>query len=97
MYAEGLGFDVLGQFENHDGFDGIILGPRDEPYHLEFTSERGRRVEVPPDPDQLLVIYLPDDAEWTRTCTRLETACARDQRERCPVAGALDALRRKPR
>jgi hypothetical protein len=26
MYATGLDFTVLAQFEDHDGFDGIILG-----------------------------------------------------------------------
>ncbi len=26
MYQQGLGYNVLGRFENHNGFDGIILG-----------------------------------------------------------------------
>ena len=41
MYATGLDFIVLAQFEDHDGFDGIILGHPQQPYHLEFTTQRG--------------------------------------------------------
>ena len=26
MYTEGLGFEVLGRFQDHDGFDGVMLG-----------------------------------------------------------------------
>ena len=26
MYARGLGFELLGRFEDHDGFDGVMLG-----------------------------------------------------------------------
>ena len=28
FYRDGLGFDVLYQFRDHDGFDGVMLGPR---------------------------------------------------------------------
>jgi len=31
MYAQGLDFTVLAQFEDHDGFDGIILGHPQQP------------------------------------------------------------------
>ena len=24
MYSEGLGFDVIGSFKDHEGFDGVI-------------------------------------------------------------------------
>jgi hypothetical protein len=44
MYARGLGFTVLTEFTDHCGFDGIILGHPKQPYHLEFTSQRGHQV-----------------------------------------------------
>jgi hypothetical protein len=44
MYATGLDFTVLAQFHDHDGFDGIILGHPQHPYHLEFTTHRGHQV-----------------------------------------------------
>jgi len=39
FYKDGLGFEVLYQFTDHDGFDGVMLGHKDAPYHLEFTHE----------------------------------------------------------
>jgi hypothetical protein len=57
MYATGLGFTVLAQFEDHDGFDGIILGHPQSPYHLEFTTQRGHHVSKAPTQDHLLVFY----------------------------------------
>ena len=47
MYATGLDFTVLAQFEDHDGFDGIILGHPQQPYHLEFTTQRETRSAKP--------------------------------------------------
>ncbi len=71
MYAHGLALDVLGTFQDHDGFDGVILGHPHAPYHLEFTCHRDSAPPARPDPDQLLVWYLPDRAQWTETCARM--------------------------
>ena len=64
FYRDGLGFHVLGSFEDHDGFDGIMLGQPGEPYHLEFTTKRGHVAGRAPTEDNLLVFYLPDQAEF---------------------------------
>jgi hypothetical protein len=74
MYTRGLGLQVIGAFEDHDGFDGVILGHPGHPYHLEFTQRRGHAVTAVPDPDQLLVFYLPDRENWEAACTRMQTA-----------------------
>jgi YycE-like C-terminal domain/YycE-like N-terminal domain len=74
MYANGLDFIVLAQFEDHDGFDGIILGHPQQPYHLEFTTQRGHQVGTAPTQDHLLVFYLPDQAEWEASCARMLAA-----------------------
>jgi len=50
MYAKGLGFAVLAEFEDHRGFDGVILGHPRQPYHIEFTSQRGHKVGKAPTP-----------------------------------------------
>src|SRR4029450_478554 len=63
MYATGLDFTVLAQFEDHDGFDGIILGHPQQLYHLEFTTQRGHQVGKAPTQDHLLVFYLLDQDE----------------------------------
>ncbi|MCE9595305.1 MAG: VOC family protein [Planctomycetes bacterium] len=74
MYAEGLGLEVLGRFEDHDGFDGVILGVAGEPHHLEFTTRRGHRVGKAPTQDHLLVWYAPDEREWREGCARMLAA-----------------------
>ena len=40
FYRDGFGMTVLTSFEDHDGFDGVILGHMRAPYHLEFTHHR---------------------------------------------------------
>lgn len=74
IYMRGLGFEQLARFENHDGFDGIILGHPHAPYHLEFTHHRGTVVPGAPSQDHLLVFYLPDTEEWQQTCLQMEGA-----------------------
>jgi len=72
FYRDGLGFEVLGEFEDHDGFDGVMLGHRGAAYHLEFTRKRGHQAGRAASEDPLLVFYLPGAAEWKRAVGRLE-------------------------
>jgi catechol 2,3-dioxygenase-like lactoylglutathione lyase family enzyme len=71
FYRDGLGFEVLGGFEGHDGFDGVMLGHRGAAYHLEFTRKAGHRAGRAPTQDNLLVFYLPDRAQWQGAVDRL--------------------------
>jgi hypothetical protein len=73
MYCDGLGFEVLGRFEDHDGFDGVMLGHAGAEHHLEFTTNRAVPNEVSPGPDDLLVFYVPEP-EWVEACARAEGA-----------------------
>lgn len=74
FYVEGLGLEQLGSFENHEGFDGVIVGRPGAPYHLEFTHQREHTVGSAPTQDNLLVFYLPDEGEWTSAVIRMEAA-----------------------
>ena len=78
MYVAGLGFEVLGSFEDHEGFDGVMLGHPKEPYHLEFTAHRGHPVGRAPTQDHLLVFYVPEEASWLRACERMVQAGFRE-------------------
>jgi hypothetical protein len=71
MYELGLGFSVLGEFTDHDGFDGMILGRDGEPYHLEFTAKRGHPFDRAPSDDHLLVFYIESAREWDTACTAM--------------------------
>lgn len=74
FYESGLGLTMLGRFANHDGFDGVMLGSEGAPYHFEFTRAHGHRAGRAPTPDNLLVFYYPDRAEWTGAVARMEAA-----------------------
>lgn len=74
FYTQGLGFGILTRFDAHNGFDGVILGSPHAPYHLEFTHQHGHTVGRAPTPDNLLVFYLPDPAEFQTAVARMIAA-----------------------
>lgn len=74
FYRDGLGFQLLYQFEDHDGFDGMMLGMADAAYHFEFTTTRRHKAGRAPTRDNLVVLYLPDAGEWRDAVNRMEAA-----------------------
>jgi hypothetical protein len=74
MYRRGLGFRVVGSFENHDGFDGVMLGAEGSSYHFEFTHCRTRPVAPAPTAEDLVVFYFPVPAEWRAACDSMLNA-----------------------
>ena len=74
FYIEGLGLLRLGSFEDHEGFDGVMLGVPGADYHLEFTRKRGHRAGPAPTQDNLLVFYFPDASEWSAAVERMRAA-----------------------
>ena len=68
MYRLGLGFQRLGGFVDHAGFDGVMLGHPGAGYHLELTHHRGHLAGRAPTQDNLLVFYIADPDEWTTRC-----------------------------
>lgn len=73
FYRDGLGFEVVGSFEDHGGFDGVMLGLPGLAYHLEFTRQRGHEAGRAPTEENLLVFYLPDPLDWRRAVERMES------------------------
>ncbi|CUH75260.1 Glyoxalase/Bleomycin resistance protein/Dioxygenase superfamily protein [Tropicibacter naphthalenivorans] len=74
FYVDGLGFEVLTRFEDHNGFDGIMLGHAQAPWHLEFTRAHGHHAGRAPTQDNLLVLYLPDADDFARAIKRMTGA-----------------------
>lgn len=72
FYTDGLGLQILYRFENHEGFDGVMIGISGEPYHFEFTQHRGHLVGRAPTQDNLIVFYLPDQQEWQRAVGQMK-------------------------
>jgi catechol 2,3-dioxygenase-like lactoylglutathione lyase family enzyme len=74
FYQEGLGLTEIFRFNDHDGFDGVILGMEGAAYHLEFTRRQGHNAGRAPTQDNLLVFYLPDEGEWQGAIERMKSA-----------------------
>jgi hypothetical protein len=63
FYTDGVGLDVVGSFEKHNGYDGVMLGLPDVSYHLEFTQHENGSLCPQPTEDNLLVFYIPDKTQ----------------------------------
>lgn len=74
MYCQGLGLQVLGSFQDHEGFDGVMLGLPGGAFHLEFTHCHTDHVAPTPTAEDLLVLYLPDRQAWEARCTAMVDA-----------------------
>ena len=74
MYCRGLGLLVIGRFEDHDGFDGIMLGLAGATYHFEFTFCATHPVAASPTAEDLVVLYIRERIEWNRACANMLTA-----------------------
>ncbi|KAK9445266.1 Glyoxalase/bleomycin resistance protein/dioxygenase [Metarhizium brunneum] len=72
FYRDGLGFEVLLRFRDHEGFDGVVLGHANAAYHLEFTSKTGHAAGRAPTRDNLLVFYLPDSEAYGAAVSSME-------------------------
>ncbi|WP_197207896.1 VOC family protein [Cytobacillus firmus] len=71
FYEEGLGLKRVGEFWNHEGYDGIMFGLPDSQYHLEFTQSKEKMVLPQPAKELLLVFYVGDRLERDNIADRL--------------------------
>ena len=71
FYRDGLGFEIIASFADHQGFDGVMLGHAGFPYHFEFTHHHGHAAGKAPTQDNLLVFYIPDDEAWHQAVRRM--------------------------
>jgi hypothetical protein len=69
---------VVGSFEDHAGFDGVMLGAAGSAYHFEFTRCRAHPVPPSPTAEDLVVLYVPDAAEWEAACAGMRVAGFRE-------------------
>jgi hypothetical protein len=78
MYIQGLELEIIGEFNDHDGFDGIMLGTSAQDHHFEFTFCCIHPIQPSPTQEDLLVFYLPKAEEWEQRCA----LCSRPDSER---------------
>ena len=70
FYRDGLGLREIGQFKDHNGYDGIFLALTETETHLEFTTGGEHRGPTP-HPDSLLVFYLGSLDAVREACKRV--------------------------
>ncbi|WP_284652582.1 VOC family protein [Flavobacterium terrisoli] len=63
FYIDVLGMELLGSFENHDGYDGIFIGKPTLDWHLEFTKSDDLAKHTF-DEDDILVFYPKTISEY---------------------------------
>ncbi|WP_378743288.1 VOC family protein [Nocardia brasiliensis] len=71
FYVEGLGLRELYRFENHAGYDGVMVGLPGTGYHLEFTTHVDGSPGTAPSAENLLVLYFTDAARMSEVARRL--------------------------
>ena len=74
MYCRGLDYAVLGTFEDHAGYDGVMVGAPGAAYHIEFTHCREEPVTPAPTAEDLTVFYIPGAEDWESACRRMVAA-----------------------
>ncbi len=73
FYTTILGLEVLGRFNNHEGYDGIFLGHAGQSWHIEFTTTAASILHNF-DEDDILVFYLSSSQEIDLIQQRMEEA-----------------------
>lgn len=62
FYTEIIGLEKLGNFENHENYNGLFLGFPNQDWHLEFTTSNDN-TKSKFDEDDILVFYLNSEYE----------------------------------
>jgi len=71
FYNQVLGFDILGLFENHDNYNGVFLGMKNETWQLEFTSS-DEKPKHQPDDDDLIDFYTAAEHPFNEIISALK-------------------------
>ena len=71
MYADGLGFEIIGGFDGHGEFSGRMLGHPKHHYHLEFTTHSKEKAGRAPTLENLLVYYISDNVEFAQAINKI--------------------------
>ena len=83
FYTEVVGLDVLGSFQNHDGYDGIFLGYPSADWHLEFTTSNHQPSQSF-DEDDILVFYVHSRVEMQAVKSKIHQVNIRLETARNP-------------
>lgn len=63
FYTKILDLDIIGEFKNHNGYNGLFLGNENYNWHLEFTESNHHPTQIFDD-DDILVFYPETEREY---------------------------------
>lgn len=72
FYVNVLGFQLLGEFKNHDDYDGIFIGKPNLDWHLEFTKSN-EIVNFEFGEEDYLVFYFNNIIEYNLIIEKLNS------------------------
>jgi catechol 2,3-dioxygenase-like lactoylglutathione lyase family enzyme len=78
FYRDGLGLTIIGSFNEHEGYDGVMLGMPDASVHLEFTQHINGSPCPAPTRDNLLVFYFDDHNNYLAAVDQLRGVNAKE-------------------
>ncbi|WP_445722758.1 VOC family protein [Flavobacterium sp.] len=61
FYINVLGFELLGEFKNHAGYNGVFIGKPNLDWHLEFTVSDDEIIHSFNEDD--ILVFYPETAE----------------------------------
>jgi len=68
MYQKALNFEIIKQYKDRDGYNGVILGHENCNYVIEFTNKMDKKNYENHDSDNYLVFYVGDTRKWEWIC-----------------------------
>jgi len=71
FYKDAVGLPMIGHFEGHAGYSGVMLGAPDARCHLEFTHADAGSPRPAPSKDNLLVFYLSSAERYMSALQRM--------------------------
>lgn len=74
MYRRGLELEIVASFQDHAGYDGVVLAGPGTDWEIEFTREEGVPAPRAPSQEHLLVVYEADRVLWHSRCDRMAEA-----------------------
>lgn len=72
FYIDILGLELIGNFENHNEYDGIFIGKPNKNWHLEFTKSK-EIVTFNFGEEDILVFYPNTKLEFNQIQDKLES------------------------
>ena len=72
FYVNVLGFELLGEFQNHNNYNGIFIGKSGLDWHFEFTQSTTNAKHIFDD-DDVIVLYPKSIVDYNELIHKFES------------------------